>query len=336
MNKIKIGNKPVGPGEKTFIVAEIGINHNGSVGIAKKMIAKAKSAGADAVKFQSFTAERLVSKLQEPETCDFFRRYQLSMEQHKMLFNYAKRVGIEMFSTPFDANWVDFLEKYAHVYKVASGDLTNLYFLSYIARKKKPIIISTGYSCMEEIRNALDVVYRAGNRRVVLMHCTANYPAEGKLLNLKAIPEMERCLGVNIGYSDHSSEVITPAIAVAVGACLIEKHFTLDNDMRGPDHKASLNPEDFRKMSEYVRFTEDALGDRKKRVQTEEQAVKKAARRSIAARNDIFKGQKICIKDIDFLRPGNGIPAERYKEVLGKVARRKIAESRIFRTGDIY
>lgn len=335
MNKIRIGDRMVGKGERTFVVAEIGINHNGSVATAKKMITKAKQAGADAVKLQSFTAERLVSKLREPETCNFFRKYQLSKEQHKALFNYAERIGIIIFSTPFDENWADFLEKYVDVYKVASGDLTNLYLLSYIAGKKKPIIISTGYSCMEEIRNALNVVYREGNRKVILMHCTANYPAKSRTLNLRAIPEMERRLGVNVGYSDHSAEILTPALAVAMGACVIEKHFTLDNNMKGPDHRASLNPENFRKMVEYIRFTEEALGDSKKRVQAEEQIVKKAARRSIAARNDILKGQKIRFEDICFLRPCNGIPAERYKEVLGKVAGRNIAGGQIFRTGDV-
>ena len=348
MIKIRIGDKLIGDGEPCFIIAEAGVNHNGDIELAKRLIDVAKEAGADAIKFQTFKADNVVTKnapkadYQIKNTNSYESQYEmikkleLSEDEFRELHRYARKKGIIFLSTPFDFESADFLEELGvPAFKISSSDLTNLPFLEYIAEKGKPIILSTGMGTLGEIEEAINTIKNAGNEEIILLHCITSYPAKFENLNLRAIKTLKEAFKLPVGFSDHSLGIYAPIIAVALGAVVIEKHFTLDKNLPGPDHKASLDPQELKEMIKWIRLTEKALGDGIKRPTPEEEKIKKIVRKSIVAKVNIPEGTILTEEMIAFKRPGTGIPPKYYKEILGKKARRNIKVDEIISWGDI-
>jgi len=348
MIKIRIGDKLIGDGEPCFIIAEAGVNHNGDIELAKRLIDVAKEAGADAIKFQTFKADNVVTKnapkadYQIKNTNSYESQYEmikkleLSEDEFRELHRYARKKGIIFLSTPFDFESADFLEELGvPAFKISSSDLTNLPFLEYIAEKGKPIILSTGMGTLGEIEEAINTIKNAGNEEIILLHCITSYPAKFENLNLRAIKTLKEAFKLPVGFSDHSLGIYAPIIAVALGAVVIEKHFTLDKNLPGPDHKASLDPQELKEMIKWIRLTEKALGDGIKRPTPEEEKIKKIVRKSIVAKVNIPEGTVLTEEMIAFKRPGTGIPPKYYKEILGKKARRNIKVDEIISWGDI-
>jgi len=335
--KIKIGDKCIGENESVFVIAEAGVNHNGDIELAKNLVDIAVEAGADAVKFQTFKAENVVTKnapkagyqvkntKSNKSQYDMIKKLELSENEFRELYRYAKNKGIIFLSTPFDFESADFLEELViPAFKVSSTDLTNLPFLEYIAEKGKAIILSTGMGTLGEIEEAINTIKNAGNEDIILLHCITSYPAKFESLNLRAIQNLKEAFKLPVGFSDHSLGIYAPIAAVTLGAVVIEKHFTLDKNLPGPDHKASLNPEELKEMIKGISLIEKALGDGIKRLTPEEREIKKVARRSIVAKVDIQKGVIITKEMITFKRPGIGLPPRYYNEIIGKRARRDI------------
>ncbi len=342
MKIVKIGSKSIGDGEPCFIIAEAGVNHNGDIELAKKLVDIAVEAGTDAVKFQTFKAENVVTKnapkadYQAKNTGsnesqhEMLKELELSEDEFKELYKYTKRRGIIFLSTPFDFESVDFLEELGvPAFKVSSADLTNLPFLKYIAEKRKPIILSTGMGTLGEIEEAINTIKNAGNEDIILLHCVTSYPAKFESLNLRAIQTLKEAFKLPVGFSDHSLGIYASIAAVALGAVVIEKHFTLDKNLPGPDHKASLNPEELKEMIEEIRIIEKALGDGIKRAAPEEIEIRRVVRRSIVAKVDIPKGATITKDMITFKRPETGLSPKYYKEIIGKKARKKINKDEV-------
>ncbi|KAJ52333.1 N,N'-diacetyllegionaminate synthase [Clostridium tetanomorphum] len=317
---------------KCFIIAEAGVNHNGDINIAKKLINAAYEAGADAIKFQSFKAKNLVTKeavkadYQKKTTGDgsqyeMLKKLELSFDEHIILKSYCEEKGIMFISTPFDFESVDLLKKLdVPLYKISSGDLTNTPFLKYIAKLNKSIILSTGMANLAEVEIAVDAIKETGNKNITLLHCTSNYPTDYEDVNLNAMITLKNAFKLPIGYSDHTVGIEIPIAAIAMGAQVIEKHFTLHKDMEGPDHKASLNPEELKKMVLSIRNIEKAFGDGIKRCNKSEENTKKVARKSIVASTKIRKGEAISYENVTFKRPGNGISPLLIEQVIGKTA----------------
>ncbi|WP_416176249.1 N-acetylneuraminate synthase [Clostridium sp.] len=315
-----------------FIIAEAGVNHNGDIDIAKKLVDVAVSSGADAIKFQTFKAENLVTKnapkaeYQKNNTgngnqYEMLKSLELSLEQHIILKNYCKKKGIMFISTPFDFESVDLLEKVdVPLYKISSGDLTNIPLLKYISKLKKPMIISTGMANLGEVEEAVRSVKECGNNQIALLHCTSNYPTEYEDVNLNAMITLKNAFKLPVGYSDHTVGIEVAIAAAAMGAKIIEKHFTLDKNMQGPDHKASLNPEELIKMISCIRNIEKAFGDGIKRCNKSEENVRRLARKSIVASRKINSGEVLSYKDITFKRPANGISPSFEDMIIGKKA----------------
>jgi N-acetylneuraminate synthase/N,N'-diacetyllegionaminate synthase len=337
MKKIEIGNKLVGDEQPIFIVAEIGVNHNGDIRLAKKLIDAAKDAGADAVKFQAFKTEKVVTKYAEKakyqkETTglsesqyDMIRRLELKDEEIRELYNYAKKNNIIFLSSAFDEESVDLLDNLGvPAFKVASGEITNFPLLRYIAEKKKPIILSTGMSTIGEIEEALEVIREKGVENIVLLHCVTSYPAKIEDVNLRVIEALRRRFKLPVGFSDHTLGITIPIAVAALGAVLVEKHFTLDRTLPGPDHRASLEPDELKDMVRAVRDVEKALGDRVKKPTKDEERIKKVVRRSIVAKMGIPKGTVITEDMLDFKRPGVGIEPKYLNEIIGKKAKKDI------------
>lgn len=338
MKHVKIGKKKVGDGHPTYIIAEIGINHNGGVDIAKDMIKVAKKSGADAIKFQTFKAEDFISdknmeyeyfegenrskKIKE-SMYEMFKRHELSYDEQKEIFHFGKKQGIEIFSTPSYKGGVDFLEELeTPAYKIGSDDLTNLELLEYISSKGKTTIISTGMSSQEEIEDAIEVFSKIGNKgNLVLMHCVSLYPSPPEYSNLRVIQSLKETFNVPVGFSDHSSGTLISALACALGANAIEKHFTLDKNMNGPDHWFSLDPEELGELVENIRTTEKALGTKKKELYDFEKEPHDNYRRSIVASVYIPEGTKITEDMIYYKRPGNGLLPKFKKQLVGKKTR---------------
>ncbi len=264
--------------KKIFIIAEAGVNHNGDINLAKKLIDVAKEAGADAVKFQTFKSEKVISKFAQKaeyqkETTgesdtqlDMVKKLELPYKDFKELKKYCDEVEINFMSTPFDLDSIEFLnELNIDVFKIPSGEITNLPYLIKIAQTNKPIIMSTGMSTLDEIEAAINILRQNGSGEITLLHCTTEYPAPYKDVNLRAMKTLRERFKVNVGYSDHTKGIEIPIAAVAMGAAVIEKHFTLDRNMEGPDHKASLEPDELKAMVQAIRNVESALGDGIKR-----------------------------------------------------------------------
>ncbi|TGA97410.1 N-acetylneuraminate synthase [Sporolactobacillus shoreae] len=303
----------------TFIIAEAGVNHNGDVNTAIRLIDAAKEAGADAVKFQTFKAENLVTreapkaKYQKSTTgsgnqFDMLKALELSFNDHLILENYCDEKKIKFLSTPFDFESVDLLEKIGvEFYKTSSGDLTNTPLLAYIAKQGKPMIVSTGMANLGEVESAVEAMKQTGNDQISLLHCTSNYPTAMEDVNLNAMITLRNAFMLPIGYSDHTLGIEVPIAAVALGAEIIEKHLTLDKKMEGPDHQASLEPNELKKMIKSIRNIEQSFGDGIKSCQTSEENTKSVARKSIVARYDLKKGDKLTLSNLDFKRPGSGV-----------------------------
>lgn len=334
MDEIKLANKLIGKGRPCFIIAEAGVNHNGDVNLAKKLIDVAKEAGADAVKFQTFKAEEVVTKTAEKAAYqkiatgteesqfDMIKKLELSPEGFRELSGYAKEKGILFLSTPAAKESVDFLDEIGvPAFKVGSGDVTNLPLLRYISQKQKPVILSTGMSTLDEIEEALKIIQHEGVEEIILLHCVSSYPVKVEDTNLRAMETLRDAFKLPIGLSDHSMGITIPIAAVALGACVIEKHFTLDKSLPGPDHRASLEPDELKHMIRAIRDVEKAMGSGIKIPTAKEEENKKVVRRSLVARVDIPKGAIITEEMLDFKRPGLGIEAKHIERVVGAKAK---------------
>lgn len=318
--------------DRCFIIAEAGVNHNGNIELAKKLVDAALDANADAIKFQSFITDNIVSQKAEKadyqkiatgggNQYDMLKKLELSYEDHLTLKNYCDEKGILFVSTPFDFESVDLLEK-IHVpfYKISSGDLTNIPLLRYIAGFNKPIILSTGMSNLGEIEEAISNIFDSGNKNITLLHCTSNYPTDFEDVNLNAMITIRDAFKLPVGYSDHTVGIEIPIAAVAIGAKIIEKHFTLDKNMPGPDHSASLNPTELKQMVESIRNIEKSLGNGIKKCSNSEISTKKIARKSIVCRENIKAGDIITYDNISIKRPSGGIDPKYIGEIIGKRA----------------
>ena len=332
----------------TFIIAEAGVNHNGDIKNAKKLIDIAATAGADAVKFQTFKAERLVSATApkaeyQMQTTDpsesqqeMIRRLELSLEAHQELNSYCQKQGILFMSTPFDKQSVDLLDDLGMpAFKIGSGEVTNLPLLEYIASKGKPLILSTGMSHLGEVDEAVRAIKNAGCDQLILLHCVSNYPANPSDANLKAMETMATAFQLPVGYSDHTPGIEVALAAVALGACVIEKHFTLDKNLPGPDHKASLEPQELEALVKGIRIVEQALGNRLKQPQISESNSRAVARRSLAAVCDIQPGTVITSEILTALRPGSGISPVMIKHLLGRKAKNMIPSGQLIMWSDL-
>ncbi len=325
-----------------FIIAEAGVNHNGDMKLAKKLVDAAKSAGADAVKFQTFKAKDLVSKAAmkadyqklaaktQESQLEMLEKMELSYGDFKDLHAYCMGKGILFLSTAFDFDSIDFLESLdVPLYKVPSGEITNLPYLIKIAGTGKPVILSTGISDMDEVASAIEALRDHGAGMITVLHCNTQYPTPFEDANLKAMLTLKARFGLAVGYSDHTLGIEAPVAAVALGATVIEKHFTLDKSLDGPDHRASLNPRELGAMVTAVRNIEAALGDGIKRPSASETTNKDVVRKSIVARRDIAKGEIFTQENLTVKRPGSGISPMRWFEVLGMRASRDFSEDEL-------
>jgi N,N'-diacetyllegionaminate synthase len=322
---------------KVFIIAEAGVNHNGSLELAKKLVDAAADAGADAVKFQTFKANNLVSK--SAQKADYQKqaaaadetqhamlaKLEIDDAAHRSIIEHCKCRQILFLSTPFDIESADMLEDLGmSIYKIPSGEITNLPYLRHISRLGKGIILSTGMSDLQEVEHALVALESEGTPRskITVLHATTEYPCPMGDVNLKAMLTIQKAFGVKVGYSDHTSGIEVPIAAVALGACVIEKHFTLDRTMEGPDHKASLEPDELKAMISAIRNIEKTLGDGIKRPSPSELKNIPIARKSLVALCDIKKGDLFSVRNLGAKRPGHGISPMRWDELIGQPARR--------------
>lgn len=321
------------------IIAEAGVNHNGDIKLAKKMVDVAKQAGVDYIKFQTFSPEKLVSKYaqkakyqkentnSDESQLKMLQKVALSKSEFKQLKEYCSEVGIGFISTPFDNDSINFLEEFdMDFWKIPSGEITNLPYLEKIANTGRKVIMSTGMCEVEEILNAISVLENNGTNDIVLLHCNTQYPTPYEDVNLKAMYAIEKATGKPVGYSDHTQGIEVPIAAVAMGAVVIEKHFTLDKGMDGPDHKASLEPDELTQMVSSIRKIEKALGDGKKEPSESEKENINVARKSIVASKTIKKGTVFSEDNITVKRPGNGISPMRWYDVIGQTAMRDYEE----------
>jgi len=342
---IKVGNKTIGSGSPTYIIAEAGVNHNGDMKLAKELIDAAAIAGADAVKFQTFKTENVVSRLApkakyqlentSPNESQFEMIKRLEMSDHNFyeLKDYSEMKGIQFLSTPFDEASVDLLEKLnVEVYKIGSGEITNLPLLRYIAAKRKPVILSTGMANLGEVEEALEVLKEC---EVILLHATSNYPTSVDDVNLLSMKTMEVAFKKIVGYSDHTQGFEVAVAAVALGAKVIEKHFTLDKDLTGPDHKASLDPKELKTLVSLIRNVEKSLGNGIKKAMPSEENTRLAARKSIVANEVIMQGTVLTKELLAIKRPGNGIPPKYFGQLIGATVRKNIAVDETIQWGHL-
>ncbi|XMD84228.1 legionaminic acid synthase [Campylobacter lari] len=330
--------------KKTLIIAEAGVNHNGDINLAKKLIEVASEAGADFVKFQTFVAENCISKnakkaeyqLQATDEnqsqLDMVKKLELSKQDHEILIEHCKKFNIKFLSTAFDLESIDLLVKFdIEIFKIPSGELTNLPYLKKIASFNKNIILSTGMATLGEIEKALDILVQNGTQRdkVIILHCNTEYPTPFEDVNLRAMQTLKKAFCLPVGYSDHTLGITIPIAAVAMGACVIEKHFTLDKSMQGPDHQASLEPEELKAMIKSIRELEQAFGNGVKIPSKSEIKNKAIARKSLVAKKVIKKGECFSEENLTTKRPGDGICAMKYDKYLGKIASRDYAEDEL-------
>jgi len=322
---------------KVFIIAEAGVNHNGSLKIAKKMIDVAINAGADAIKFQTFRAEALVSKFaskaryqkkttsRDESQLEMLKKLELGLNFHKELIKYCREKKIMFLSSPFDLESIDLLVRLGlRIFKIPSGEITNLPYLRKIGALRRKIIMSTGMATLVEVKDALDILVQSGTKKkdIVVLHCNTAYPTPFKDANLLAMVKIRDVLGVEIGYSDHTRGIEAAIAATALGAVVIEKHFTLDRKMPGPDHKASLDPDELKRMVDAVRNVEEVMGSGVKQTSPSEKANIGVVRKSIIARVNIKKGEHFTERNLAVKRPGTGVSPMRWHAVLGRVAKK--------------
>ncbi len=326
---------------KVLIIAEAGVNHNGDINIAKELVREAKRCGADIVKFQTFIPEKLASRhavmadyqkknmgVDEPQDA-MLGRLTLKRQEYVALADYCRETGIQFLSTPFEVESMQFLNDLQDVWKIPSGEITNYPFLVEIAKTGKDIILSTGMSTLQEAEDALAVLRGNGAGKITLLHCTTNYPTPMEDVNLNAMLTLKEQFGCAVGYSDHTRGIEVPIAAVALGAEVIEKHFTLDRHMEGPDHKASLEPDELEAMVKAIRNIEKALGDGIKAPSESEKANIAVARKSIIAADNIKAGDILTEENLTTKRPGTGISPMRWNEVLGTRAVRDFEEDEL-------
>lgn len=334
---MRIGARAIGPGEPCYVIAEAGVNHNGDLELAKKLVSIAAEAGADAVKFQTFDADKLVTETApkaryqlettgEGSQHAMLKRLELNAQAHRELAKIATRAGIAFLSTPFDLQSADMLERLSvHAFKIGSGDLTNSPLLRHVASKGRPMVVSTGMADIEEVGEAVRVTKEAGCRDLALLHCVSDYPARAEDANLRAMATLADAFGVPTGFSDHTLGIEVPLAAVAMGATIIEKHFTMDRDLPGPDHRASLEPGELRALVRGIRLVEAARGSGRKVPTPRERELATVARRSIVARVGIPKGSILSLDQLDYRRPGAGLPPTKVQAIVGRRTRVEIA-----------
>lgn len=324
-----------------YIIAEAGVNHNGSFELACRLVDAAKEAGVDCIKFQTFKSEKLVAK--DAEKADYqknntgdssqqemLKKLELSYEEFLQLKSYCDEIGITFLSTPFDLDSIAFLNSInMPFWKIPSGEVTNLPYLVALAQTRKPVIMSTGMCNTEDIRNAIDVLSKNGAKDIRLLHCNTEYPTPFEDVNLRAISTMKEMFGLEIGYSDHTKGIEVPIAAVAVGATIIEKHFTLDRSMEGPDHKASLEPDELAEMVRCIRNIECAMGTGVKEPSASEKKNISVVRKSIVAKTKIKKGDVLSEDMITVKRPGTGISPMKWHNVIGTKAIRDFEEDEL-------
>ncbi len=330
--------------KKALIIAEAGVNHNGDLNLAKKLIEVAAKSGADFVKFQSFKAELCVSKnakkaayqlkttAKDESQLEMIKKLELDFNAHQLLISHAKQCGIAFLSTAFDLESIKLLDDLGlEVFKIPSGEITNLPYLKKIAKLNKKIILSTGMSNLGEIEAALGVLCKEGTQRanITLLHCTTEYPAPFNEVNLKAMQTLKNAFNLDVGYSDHTKGIHISLAAIALGASVIEKHFTLDKNMSGPDHKASLEPDELQELCTKIREIESALGNGIKQASKSERKNIEIARKSLVAKKKIKKGEIFSEENLTTKRPASGISAMRYDEYLGKKASKDYEEDEL-------
>ena len=327
-----------------FIIAEAGVNHNGNIETAKKLVDVAVEAGSNAVKFQTFKAEKVISKFAQKaeyqyKTTDknetqleMVKRLELDVDAHKELIHYCKEKCIIFLSTPFDLESIELLNKLdLEMFKIPSGEITNLPYLRKVGSLKSDIIISTGMANMSEIERALDILVESGTSKgnITVLHCNTEYPTPFEDVNLAAMLTIRAAFNVNVGYSDHTLGIEIPIAAVALGAAVIEKHFTLNRDMEGPDHKVSLEPDELKNMVTAIRNIESSIGDGVKRPSPSELKNKLIVRKSIVATIDIKEGSMFKENNITAKRPGTGISPMKWDDVIGKKAKRNFVQDEL-------
>ena len=334
---IDVAGRKVCLGQACFIIAEAGVNHNGNLDLAKRLVDSAQEAGADAVKFQTWVTEKLVTpdarmaeyqrqNIRGAESqFEMLKQLELSYDQFRQIKAYADRQGILFFSTPDEEDSADFLEQLGvHLFKIGSGEVTNSAFLGHIALKNKPIILSTGMSTLGEVEAAVRTIEVTGNQQLVLLHCVSDYPADPVDCNLRAMDTLASAFGYPVGFSDHTLGIEIAVAAVARGACVLEKHFTLDKAMPGPDHQASLETDEFAAMVRAIRAVENALGDGVKRPVPSELETKKVLQKSIVTARIIRSGERINQADVVLRRTSDGVAPSYLPVVIGRRAGRDL------------
>jgi len=331
---MEINGKIIGDDYPTYFIAEAGLNHNGDIDIAKKIIDEAIKAGADAIKFQTFQTEKFITK--SNQYFDIFKNAELSFSEFDELNQYTKNKKITFFSAPFDMESADYLNKIdIPCFKIASSDLPNIPLISKIAKMQKPMIISTGVSTMKEIEDAVNACYLEGNRQISLLHCIASYPTPYTEVNLKAILTMKKKFLHPIGYSDNGEPSLVALSAVSMGANLIEKHFTLDKKMDGPDHSFSIEPTGLRELISQIRMIDEMKGDGKKLPQPSEIIGRKALRKSLTIKNALKAGEILTADNILIRRPEGGIEPKFLNNIIGKKINKNIEEDSLIFWKDI-
>ena len=327
---------------KVFIIAEAGVNHNGDIELARRLVSEAAKAGADAVKFQTFKAEKVMSRFavkadyqktntgNDESQLEMVKKLQLPYEAFAELKRYSDELGIQFLSTPFDLDSIDYLSSLKlEIIKIPSGEITNLPYLIKVGKLFKKIILSTGMATLEDIGEAIRILKENGATEVAVLHCNTEYPTPYCDINLKAMETIRQTFDLCVGYSDHSLGIEVPIAAVAMGATIIEKHFTLDKNMEGPDHIASLEPQELASMVKAIRNVEAALGSAEKKPSASEIKNMVIARKSIIAKTDIKQGELLTEDNITVKRPGNGISPMRWFEILGQKAVRDFVEDEL-------
>ena len=329
-----------------LIIAEAGVNHNGSIEIAKQLVDKVVEAGVDFIKFQTFKAENLVSKsakqaeyqkknmgkVADDSQYNMLKKLELSQQDHQTLIDYCNKKKVKFFSTPFDLESIDYLHSLnLGLWKIPSGEITNYPYIKKIAQYGEPVILSTGMCELDDVTAAMNALIKNGvnSEQITILHCNTEYPTPYEDVNLKAMLELQEKYQVKVGYSDHTRGIEVPIAAVALGATVIEKHFTLDRNMTGPDHKASLEPEELKAMVSAIRHIELALGNGHKTVSPSEQKNIPIARKSIVAACHIEKGEILTEKNLSVKRPGSGLSPMRWEEVLGTKAIKDFEEEEL-------
>ena len=348
VDKFQIAGRAIGTNQPCFIIAEAGVNHNGDLHLAHQLIDGAVNAGADAIKFQTFKAERLATA-DAPKAAyqlattnagesqfEMLQRLELDSDAHRALIAHCRDKNILFLSTPFDETSADLLEQLGvPAFKTPSGEITNLPYLGYLARKNKPMIVSTGMAFLGEVEMAVRTIEATDNHVFALLHCVSNYPANPADTNLRAMQTMTHAFNVPVGYSDHTLGIEVSLAAVALGACIVEKHFTLDRNLPGPDHQASAEPAELAALVCGIRTVEAALGDGRKEPAASEANTAAVARRSLVAARDLAAGTVLTQELIAVKRPGTGLPPAMLPHLVGRVTKHSVPAGNLLKLSDL-